>query len=103
MRGPSIYASSRTRSTQSRRHSRAPDEWVGVWQSVWDRLHFDIEFPFEDDDQSESRSMIQRRETEEWERRFELARQMGAGSRLRAAADTITTLRQRPVNRTLHR
>lgn len=103
MRGPSIYANSRTRSTQYRRHSRAPDEWVGVWQSVWDRLHFDIEFPFEDDDQSESRSMIQRRETEEWERRFELARQMGAGSRLRAAADTITTLRQRPVNRTLHR
>lgn len=103
MRGPSIYANTNPRTARARRRSLAPDEWVGVWQSVWDRLHFDIEFPFEDDDQSESRSMIQRRENEEWERRFELARQMGAGSRLRAAADTITTLRQRPVNRALHR
>lgn len=103
VRGPAALVNLRNRTNRNRRRSRAPDEWVGVWQSVWDRLHFDIEFPFEEDDQSESRSMIQRRENEEWERRFELARQMGAGSRLRAAADTITTLRQRPQNRTLHR
>ena len=103
LRGPAAFANSHSRTGRLRRRSRAPDEWVGVWQSVWDRLHFDIEFPFEEDDQSESRSMIQRRENEEWERRFELARQMGAGSRLRAAADTITSHRQRPVNRTLHR
>lgn len=102
-RGPAAYLNPRLRTSRTSRRARAPDEWVGVWQSVWDRLHFDIEFPFEDDDQSESRSEIQRRENEEWERRFELARQMGAGSRLRAAADTITTLRQRPANRTLHR
>ncbi|KAL1605101.1 hypothetical protein SLS60_004644 [Paraconiothyrium brasiliense] len=103
MRGPAAYLNPRSRTSRTSRRARAPDEWVGVWQSVWDRLHFDIEFPFEDDDQSESRSEIQRRENEEWERRFELARRMGAGSRLRAAADTITTLRQRPANRTLHR
>ncbi|KAL5424755.1 hypothetical protein PMIN04_002985 [Paraphaeosphaeria minitans] len=110
MRGPAAYLNSYSRTSRSSRTSRtsrrarAPDEWVDVWQSVWDRLHFDIEFPFEDDDQSESRSVdIQRRENEEWERRFELARQMGAGSRLRAAADTITTHRHRPANRTLHR
>jgi hypothetical protein len=104
MRGPAAYLNPRSRTSRTSRRARAPDEWVDVWQSVWDRLHFDIEFPFEDDDQSESRSVdIQRRENEEWERRFELARQMGAGSRLRAAADTITTHRQRPVNRTLRR
>ncbi|KAF1964171.1 hypothetical protein BU23DRAFT_71465 [Bimuria novae-zelandiae CBS 107.79] len=103
LRGPSIYANPNSRAGRTRRRSHAPDEWVGVWQSVWDRLHFDIEFPFADDDQSESRSMIERRENDEWEQRFELARQMGAGSRLRAAANTITTHRQRPVNRALHR
>ncbi|KAJ4298171.1 hypothetical protein N0V90_006070 [Kalmusia sp. IMI 367209] len=99
-RGPAAYIGTRSR---PRRRPRAPDEWVGVWQSVWDRLHFDIEFPFEEDDHSDTRSEIQRRENEEWERRFELARQMGAGTRFRAAADSITTHRVRPSNRTIHR
>lgn len=106
LRGPAAYVNGRSR--VPRRH-RAPDEWVGVWRSVWDRLHFDIDFPFEDDEQSESRSEIQRREDQEWERRFELARRMGAGTRFRAAADNIHTHRvghnnrARPANRTLHR
>lgn len=105
-RGPAAYINGRSR--VPRRH-RAPDEWVGVWQSVWDRLHFDIEFPFEDDDQSDSRSEIQRRENEEWERRFELARQLGASTRFRAAPDNVHIRRAghghrpRPRNRTLHR
>lgn len=91
------------------RHNRAPDEWIGVWQTVWDRLHFDIEFPFEDEDQSENQSEVQRRENHEWERRFELARQMGAGTRFRAAADNVHARRRgsqrssRPTNRVLHR
>lgn len=105
-RGPAAYVNGRSRIPH---RNRAPDEWVGVWQSVWDRLHFDIEFPFEDEDQSETRSEIQRRENQEWERRFELARQLGAGTRFRAAADNIHAHRagagnrHRPVNRTLHR
>jgi len=105
-RGPAAYRAGRSRIP---RRNRAPDDWVGVWQSVWDRLHFDIEFPFEEDDQSESRSEVQRRENQEWERRFELARQMGAGTRFRAAADNITAHRTnqanrpRPVSRVLHR
>ncbi|KAF2677908.1 hypothetical protein K458DRAFT_145603 [Lentithecium fluviatile CBS 122367] len=105
-RGPAAFVSGRSR--VPRRH-RGPDEWVGVWQSVWNRLHFDLEFPFEDDEQSETRSEIQRRESQEWERRFELARQMGAGTRFRAAADNIHThrlshgSRPRPTNRALHR
>jgi hypothetical protein len=105
-RGPAAFASGRSRVP---RHHRGPDEWVGVWQSVWNRLQFDLEFPFEDDEQSETRSEIQRRESQEWERRFELARQMGAGTRFRAAADNIQSHRMshanrsRPGNRTLHR
>ncbi|KAF2638498.1 hypothetical protein P280DRAFT_71723 [Massarina eburnea CBS 473.64] len=104
-RGPAAYVNGRCRLPV---RQRAPDEWVGVWQSVWNRLHFDIEFPFEDDEQSETRSEIARREEAEWNARFELARQMGAGTRFRAAADTIHTsrlhsgVRPRTVNKLLH-
>ncbi|KAF2025378.1 hypothetical protein EK21DRAFT_103982 [Setomelanomma holmii] len=105
-RGPAAWINGRSRVP---RHNRAPDEWVGVWQSVWNRLQFDIEFPFEDEEQSENQSEILRRENNEWERRFALARQMGAGSRFRAAADNVHSRRRgsnrssRPTNRALHR
>lgn len=104
-RGPAAYVNGRNRIP--RRTRGAPDDWVGVWQSVWNRLHFDIEFPFEEEDQSETRSEIQRREAQEWEARFELARRVGAGTRFRAAADNIHMnrlqgSRPRAVNRSLH-
>ncbi|KAF3036836.1 hypothetical protein E8E12_007315 [Didymella heteroderae] len=105
-RGPAAWINGRSRVP---RHNRAPDEWVGVWQSVWNRLQWDIDFPFEDEDQSENQSEVLRREAHEWERRFELARQMGAGTRFRAAADNIHSRRRgsnrsaRPTNRALHR
>ena len=105
-RGPAAWINGRSRVP---RHNRAPDEWVGVWQSVWNRLQFDIEFPFEDEEQSENQSEVLRREAHEWERRFELARQMGAGTRFRAAADNVHSRRRgsnrssRPTNRSLHR
>lgn len=105
-RGPAAWINGRSRVP---RHNRAPDEWVGVWQSVWNRLQWDIDFPFDDEDQSENQSEVLRREAHEWERRFELARQMGAGTRFRAAADNIHSRRRgsnrstRPTNRALHR
>lgn len=106
-RSPAAWVNGRSRVP---RHNRAPDEWVGVWQSVWDRLQFDIEFPFEDDEQSENPSEVLRRENHIWERRFALAQQVGAGTRFRAAADTVQSRRRgsnrsttRPTNRTLHR
>ncbi|KAF2624698.1 hypothetical protein BU25DRAFT_132516 [Macroventuria anomochaeta] len=105
-RGPAAWINGRSRVP---RHNRAPDEWVGVWQSVWNRLQWDIDFPFEDEDQSENQSEVLRREAHEWERRFELARQMGAGTRFRAVADNIHSRRRgsnrsaRPTNRSLHR
>lgn len=104
-RGPAAYINGRQRFP---RRTGGPDEWVGVWQSVWDRLHFDLEFPFEDDEQSDNRSEVQRRENQEWERRFALARQLGAGNRFRAAADNVhvrptQSTRARHVNAALHR
>jgi hypothetical protein len=104
--GPAAYVNGRSRLP---RRLRGPDEWVGVWQSVWDRLHFDVEFPFEEDNQSETMSEQARREEREWNYRFELARRLGAGTRFRAAADNIHTTRPhnhstraRSVNKTLH-
>ena len=103
-RSPAAWVNGRSRVP---RNNRAPDEWVGVWQSVWDRLQFDIEFPFDDDEPSENHSEVLRREHHVWERRFELARQAGAGTRFRAAADTVhrrqgSSRSARPTNRTLH-
>jgi hypothetical protein len=78
-RGPAAYPNGRRV-----RRVRAADGWTGVWQSIFDRIHFDIDFPFEEDDnQSDNASEIQRRENQEWERRFQMARIMGAGSRWR--------------------
>ncbi|KAF2734765.1 hypothetical protein EJ04DRAFT_228289 [Polyplosphaeria fusca] len=99
-RGPAAFINGRA---QVPRLSRAADEWVGVWQVVRDRLHFDIDFPFEDDDnQSDNRSEVQRRENLEWQRRFELARRMGAGETFRAATNVLPSNQIRS-NPALHR
>jgi hypothetical protein len=96
---PAAFVNGRSRLP---RRSGPPDEWVGVWQTVWDRLHFDLDFPFEDDEESEGRSQAQRRETEDWERRYTLAQQLGAGSRFRAAADNIHARNVGIANRSRH-
>jgi hypothetical protein len=78
------------RATRRGQRVGAPDEWVGVWQSVWNRLHLDLDFPFDDDESATSERLdVQRREMQEWERRFEIARRNGAGSRFRAAANPV--------------
>jgi hypothetical protein len=104
--GPAAWINGRSRVP---RHNQAPDEWVGVWQSVWSRLQFDIEFPFEDDEYSEHQSDVAQRGQHGWDRRFALARQAGAGSHLQDVVDNLHSHRRgsnrssRPTNRTLHR
>ncbi|CAG5178405.1 uncharacterized protein ALTATR162_LOCUS8684 [Alternaria atra] len=107
VRGPAAWINGRSRVP---RHNHAPDEWVGVWQSVWDRLQFDIEFPFDEEEQSENQSDVTRRDDIRWEQRMRVARRAGAGNRFQAATDNIVTGRRRnsnvitrPTNRTLHR
>ncbi|KAG9189227.1 hypothetical protein G6011_06095 [Alternaria panax] len=107
VRGPAAWVNGRSRVP---RHNHAPDEWVGVWQSVWDRLQFDIEFPFDEEEQSENQSDVTRRDDIRWEQRMRVARRAGAGNRFQAATDNIVTGRRRnsnviarPINRTLHR
>ncbi|KAL6150515.1 hypothetical protein ACJQWK_00112 [Exserohilum turcicum] len=107
IRGPAAWVNGRSRVP---RHNQAPDDWVGVWQSVWDRLQFDIEFPFDEDEQSENQSDVTRREDRRWEERMRVARRAGAANRFQIVTDNLVTGRRRnssiatrPANRTLHR
>lgn len=84
---PAAFPRFMGRDTRRRRRARVPDEWVGVWQSVYNRLHLDLDFPF--DDEEADPLDVQRREMQEWEQRFEIARRNGAGSRFRAAANPV--------------
>ncbi|KAJ5760279.1 hypothetical protein N7520_007435 [Penicillium odoratum] len=85
----------RTRGQRRRLQSRNQANslhWARVWQSVWDHLNIDLDFPF-DDDRSTQRMMQQRRREEAnqrefraWQRRFEVAERQGGGSRFRDTA-----------------
>ncbi|KAJ5953316.1 hypothetical protein N7454_000212 [Penicillium verhagenii] len=99
--GPSRPA--RTNETETRRtrgqrrrlqsHNQVNSlHWARVWQSVWDHLNLDLDFPF-DDGRSAQRVMQQRRREEanqrefrSWQRRFEIAERQGGGSRFRDSA-----------------
>ncbi|KAJ5194674.1 uncharacterized protein N7498_008112 [Penicillium cinerascens] len=76
--------------------------WARVWQSVWDHLNIDLDFPF-DDDRSAQRVMQQRRREEAnqrefraWQRRFEVAERQGGGSRFRDTASLFDIEPARP-------
>lgn len=76
--------------------------WARVWQSVWDHLNLDLDFPF-DDDRSAERIMQQRRREEAnqrefraWQRRFEVAERQGGGSRFRDTASLFDIEPARP-------
>jgi hypothetical protein len=86
------------RGTQSRRgpaprndqHGRA---WAQVWQSVWDNLNLDLDFPFDHDDEEvvAGRTRQQQRDFSQWQVRFRIAERHGNAARFR---DTATTLLQ---------
>lgn len=77
--------------TRGRRRNapRQPNAWARVWQTVWDRLHLDLDFPFDDDAPQPQRTEAQRREFQEWERRLEVATRNGAGNRFRQTASAL--------------
>lgn len=66
--------------------------WARVWQSVWDNLNIDLDFPF-DSDRAAERMFQQRRRQEanlrgvrQWQRRFQVAEQQGGRNRFRDTA-----------------
>ncbi|KAJ5811459.1 hypothetical protein N7474_007760 [Penicillium riverlandense] len=66
--------------------------WARVWQSVWDHLNLDLDFPFDDDRSAERLLQQQRREEANqrefraWQRRFEVAERQGGNNRFRDTA-----------------
>lgn len=83
----------RTRGQQRRQRAQyvAHDAgWQSVWQSVWDRLHVDLDFPFDDDETSatylrrhRARNESSRQAHDAWQRRMQVAELQGAGGSFR--------------------
>ncbi|PLB51230.1 hypothetical protein P170DRAFT_382591 [Aspergillus steynii IBT 23096] len=95
----------RTRAQQRRLQSRNQMNsvhWARVWQSVWDHLNLDLDFPFDDDRAAERARQQQRREEANqrefrvWQRRFEVAEQQGGSNRFRDTAALLDLEVPRP-------
>ncbi|KAF3483331.1 uncharacterized protein GIQ15_02655 [Arthroderma uncinatum] len=74
--------------------------WARVWQSVWDQLNLDLDFPF-DDENAADRILQQRRreasnvrEFRAWERRFRVAERQGGSNRFRETAPALLEMRR---------
>ena len=100
---PHHPADRRTRGQERRLRTRSQASWARVWQTVWDRLNLDLDFPY-DDSHSGSQIRLSRREEtserrdfREWERRLQVAERQGGANRFR---DTASTLLDRHSSRT---
>ncbi|KAI9809419.1 MAG: hypothetical protein M1827_006855 [Pycnora praestabilis] len=91
----------RTRGQQRRirnQNQASSTNWARVWQSVWDRLNFDLDFPYDDSQamaqvrRDQRNEEAERREFLSWERRFQVAERQGGGHRFRDAASTLLDL-----------
>lgn len=100
-------ADRRTRGQRRRGRNRvqaSSSSWARVWQSVWDRLNIDLDFPFDEGSSSSrtnqaQRSLSHRRDFRQWERRFQVAERQGGTNRFRDTASTLLDLqnnRERP-------
>lgn len=88
----------RTRGDQRRNRSRRQMHdfhWARVWQSVWDQLNLDLDFPWENEDaaervlQQQRRVANNRREFNAWERRFRVAERQGGLNRFQETAPAL--------------
>ncbi|KAE8166553.1 hypothetical protein BDV40DRAFT_237720 [Aspergillus tamarii] len=95
----------RTRAQQRQLQSRNQMNslhWARVWQSVWDHLNLDLDFPFDDDRAAERARQQQRREEANqrefraWQRRFEVAERQGGSNRFRDTAALLDIEAPRP-------
>ncbi|KAK2865402.1 hypothetical protein FQN49_003616 [Arthroderma sp. PD_2] len=93
----------RTRADQRRiqnSHQMHAFHWARVWQSVWDQLNLDLDFPF-DDENAANRILQQRRleasnvrEFRAWERRFRVAERQGGSNLFRETAPALLEMRR---------
>ncbi|MCJ1455799.1 hypothetical protein MMC28_006155 [Mycoblastus sanguinarius] len=90
----------RTRGQQRRvrnRNQATSSNWARVWQSVWDNLNLDLDFPFDEGSETAhidraQRATSQRRDFREWERRFQVAERQGGANRFRDTASALLDL-----------
>ncbi|KAL9584685.1 MAG: hypothetical protein Q9212_001968 [Teloschistes hypoglaucus] len=90
-------ADRRTRAQQRRERSRlqrSHSGWARVWQSVWDRLNLDLDFPFDDEPgnsqgQRGARGVSEHRDVRQWERRLQIAERQGGANRFRETANAL--------------
>ena len=88
----------RTRGQQRQlriRSQASSSSWARVWQTVWERLNIDLDFPF-DEDASAARYQRLRRHNDRqrqghraWERRLQVARQQGGANRFEETAEAF--------------
>jgi len=89
----------RTRAQQRRLRNT---HWARVWQSVWDRLNPDQDFPFDDDRDADGirqrrrRQASNQRDFRAWERRYRVAERQGAANRFRDTAALLDIDAPRP-------
>ena len=84
-RRPQNTSDRRTRAQQRRLRTRnqvSSSSWARVWQSVWDHLNLDLDFPFDEGSDlvgidASHQTASQRREFREWERRLRVAERQG--------------------------
>ncbi|KAI9780051.1 MAG: PHD and RING finger domain-containing protein 1 [Geoglossum umbratile] len=75
--------------------------WARVWQSVWDRLNLDLDFPYGDDQEisdyhrSRPSDQVSNYRFRDWERRAEVAERQGSGQRFRES--TVMMFNNHPV------
>ena len=93
-------ADRRTRGQQRQlrnRNQANSSSWARVWQSVWDNLNLDLDFPFDEGSDAARvdrarRAASQRRDFHQWERRFQVAERQGGANRFRDTASALLDL-----------
>ncbi|KAF1812628.1 hypothetical protein P152DRAFT_449339 [Eremomyces bilateralis CBS 781.70] len=65
------------------RRGAASLAWERVWRSIFNRLDFDLEFPFDEEDQAR---VDEAEHLPGWQRRLQIAASQGAGNRFRETA-----------------
>lgn len=80
------------------RNQASSSSWARVWQSVWDRLNLDLDFPFDEGSNSlyngaPQQTLQDRREFRQWERRLQVAERQAGTNRFRDTASTLLGLR----------
>ncbi|KAI4142549.1 MAG: hypothetical protein L6R39_004891 [Caloplaca ligustica] len=90
-------ADRRTRAQQRRERTRVQathSSWARVWQSVWDRLNLDLDFPFDDEPTGSQElrgapELSDHRDVRQWERRLRIAERQGGANRFRETAAAL--------------